>query len=381
MEGAGPRGAASMRGPAHRGTDPAEPRYRTRRALRRPRSVRHVAPQPWTGIALFSDGRPPPGGALPHRPQKDTMTSRLARLCLAVGLLFALALPSAALAHGGGRHHDRSRACRAVENSRVPRGLTAAQAQSLATACTTRAAAVKAANDAFAAATKSARDAYRAAVAPLNAQVRAAFDAKRTACRADRRRRPAPTPAPRSARRSPRSRRSSAPRARRSAPPSARPPRPARPPSAPRSRRSAPRCARCSPPEIRTGCRRPPPSRRPARPAGFPSPAVGLSPPPVYGSATRGRRAAAWPGPARGGKLSHAQRRPHRPTATAADWHRRQRDLVAASLVACPRSVAPDAPSLGLGVAEQLRELPRDRRRRRPMSWRHVIRTTRQPAT
>jgi hypothetical protein len=26
---------------------------------------------------------------------------------------------------------------------------------------------------------------------------------------------------------------------------------------------------------------------------------------------------------------------------TAADWHRRQRDLVAASLVACPRSARP----------------------------------------
>ncbi len=116
------------------------------------------------------------------------MTTRLPRLLLAAGLLFALALPSAALAHGG-RHHerDRSHACRAVDNGRVPRGLTAAQAQSIATACATRAAAVKAANDAFAAATKSARDTYRATVAPLNAQVRAAAAAKRAACRADRR--------------------------------------------------------------------------------------------------------------------------------------------------------------------------------------------------
>src|SRR4051794_24562732 len=103
-------------------------------------------------------GRTAPPGALPTT-EKDTMTSRRPRLCLAVGLLFALALPSSALAHGGGRHHDRSRACRAVENNRVPRGLTAAQAQSLATACTTRATAVKAANDAFAAAAKPARDA------------------------------------------------------------------------------------------------------------------------------------------------------------------------------------------------------------------------------
>jgi hypothetical protein len=29
---------------------------------------------------------------------------------------------------------------------------------------------------------------------------------------------------------------------------------------------------------------------------------------------------------------------PSTATETAADWHRRQRDLVAASLVACPRS-------------------------------------------
>jgi hypothetical protein len=28
-------------------------------------------------------------------------------------------------------------------------------------------------------------------------------------------------------------------------------------------------------------------------------------------------------------------------TTTAADWHRRQRDMVAASLVACPRSTRP----------------------------------------
>jgi hypothetical protein len=32
---------------------------------------------------------------------------------------------------------------------------------------------------------------------------------------------------------------------------------------------------------------------------------------------------------------------PSAATATAADWHRRQRDLVAASLVACPRSSRP----------------------------------------
>ena len=137
-----------------------------------------------TEIRLFRDGQR--RRARSPTTEKDTMTSRLPRLCLAVGLLVALALPSAALGHGGGRHHDRSRACRAVENNRVPRGLTAAQAQSLATACTTRANALKAADDAFAAAAKPARDAYVAAVAPLRAQLRTAFTAKRTACRADR---------------------------------------------------------------------------------------------------------------------------------------------------------------------------------------------------
>jgi hypothetical protein len=147
------------------------------------RAVGGGAPQPH-GNPVVQERTAPPG-ALPHTTEKDTMTSRLPHLCLAVGLLVALALPSAALAHGGG-HHDRSRICRAVENNRVPRGLTAAQAQSLATACTTRANAVKAADDAFVAAAKPARDAYRAAVAPLTTQLRTAFTAKRTACRADR---------------------------------------------------------------------------------------------------------------------------------------------------------------------------------------------------
>ena len=137
----------------------------------------------------YLSGRPAAGPAAPPQPTfKDTMTTRLPRLLLAIGLLLALALPSTALAHGG-RHHerDRSHGCRAVDNGRVPRGLTAAQAQSIATACATRATAIKAANDAFAAATQSARDTYRATVAPLNAQVRAAADAKRAACRPDRR--------------------------------------------------------------------------------------------------------------------------------------------------------------------------------------------------
>jgi len=137
----------------------------------------------------YLNGRPATRrSAFPPPTPQGQMTTRLPRLLLAAGLLLVLALPSAALAHGG-RHHerDRSHGCRAVENGRVPRGLTAAQAQSIAAACATRAAAVKAANDAFAAATKSARDTYRATVAPLNAQVRAAADAKRAACRPDRR--------------------------------------------------------------------------------------------------------------------------------------------------------------------------------------------------
>jgi hypothetical protein len=122
------------------------------------------------------------------------MTSRLARLLLATGVLLMLALPAVASAHGGrdhdrgdrGRGRDASRGCRAVQNGRLPRGLTAEQAQALATACTTRADAVQAADDALDAAVKPALDAYRAAAAPLLAQVRTAAQARRDACRADR---------------------------------------------------------------------------------------------------------------------------------------------------------------------------------------------------
>jgi hypothetical protein len=114
------------------------------------------------------------------------MTSRLSRLLLAVGVLLMLALPAVASAHGG-RDHDRGRtSCRAVQRGVVPRGLTTEQAQALATACTTRAGALKAAGDAFDAATASAQAAYRAAVSPLVAQLRTAETARRTACRADR---------------------------------------------------------------------------------------------------------------------------------------------------------------------------------------------------
>jgi hypothetical protein len=123
------------------------------------------------------------------------MTSRLARLMLATGALLMLALPAVASAHGGrdhdrgdrGRGRDASRVCRAAQDARVPRRLTAEQAQALATACTTRATAVQAADDAFDAAVKPALDTYRAAVTPLLAQVRTAAQARRDACRADRR--------------------------------------------------------------------------------------------------------------------------------------------------------------------------------------------------
>jgi hypothetical protein len=37
--------------------------------------------------------------------------------------------------------------------------------------------------------------------------------------------------------------------------------------------------------------------------------------------------------------MTSATRSPR--TMTAADWHRRQRDMVAASLVACPRATRP----------------------------------------
>jgi hypothetical protein len=112
------------------------------------------------------------------------MTFRLSRILLALGLLVALAMPAAASAHHG-RDRDRG-VCRAVQSNRVPRHLTATQAQQLAAACTARADALRAAATAFNAATQQARDAYRATVTPLAQQVRTAEVAKRTACRADR---------------------------------------------------------------------------------------------------------------------------------------------------------------------------------------------------
>jgi hypothetical protein len=116
------------------------------------------------------------------------MTSRLSRLLPATGMLLALALPATAPAHGGGRDHDRARgACKAVQNGSAPRGLTAEQAQTVATACTARDAAVQAAGDAFEAATTASRETYRAAVTPIVAQIRTAAEAKRAACRPDRR--------------------------------------------------------------------------------------------------------------------------------------------------------------------------------------------------
>src|SRR3954453_11247402 len=91
---------------------------------------------------------------------KEPMTSRLARLLPALAMLLALALPAVASAHGGdrdrGHGHRGARACRAVQNGHVPRGLTAAQAHAVATACTTRANALAAARTAFNTATASA---------------------------------------------------------------------------------------------------------------------------------------------------------------------------------------------------------------------------------
>jgi hypothetical protein len=115
------------------------------------------------------------------------MTTRLARLLLAAVMLLALALPAVASAHGG-RDHDRGngRTCRAVQNGRVPRGLTGAQAQALAAACTTRANAIAAARTAFDTATAPALQTFRTTVTPLVTQVRTAERAKRTACHADR---------------------------------------------------------------------------------------------------------------------------------------------------------------------------------------------------
>ena len=315
------------------GTDSRAARYHT---AKRCDGIEHGR-NPERRAAVTVNGRPAARrAALPPPTPQGHMTTRLPRLLLAAGLLFALALPSAALAHGG-RHHerDRSHGCRAVENGRVPRGLTAAQAQSIAAACATRAAAVKAANDAFAAATKTARDTYRATVAPLTRRSapRPTPSAPRAGPTAGPR--PARTPAPPSARRSPRSRRSTAPPARRSGPPSGPPRRPAPRPCAPPSRRSAPRSARRSPPSS-APLRRPPPSRRPA-PGGIPLPrrrALPTTPLRLFDARTRQppgseRRAAAK-------ALAMLNAAPSATTATAADWHHRQRDLVAASLRRVP---------------------------------------------
>src|SRR4051794_23104668 len=132
-------------------------------------------------IGVLLDARP----AAPRH--KESMTSRFARLLLATTMLLALALPAVASAHGGhGRDRGADRVCRAVRNNHVPRGVTAAQAQALAAACTTRANAIAAATTAFDTATASARATYRTTVAPLAAQLRTASQAKRTACRTDR---------------------------------------------------------------------------------------------------------------------------------------------------------------------------------------------------
>jgi hypothetical protein len=115
------------------------------------------------------------------------MSSRLSRLLLFTGMLLALAMPAVASAHRGhDGDHGANRSCRAVRNGNVPRGLTAAQANAIAAACTARAGALATAATAFDTATKQASDTYKATVTPLVDKIRAAKEAKRTACRPDR---------------------------------------------------------------------------------------------------------------------------------------------------------------------------------------------------
>src|SRR5215212_11428829 len=93
-----------------------------------------------------------------------TLTSRL----LAAGATLALAVPGAALAHGGDHHRNRDGVhCAALKAGRTPQGVTAEQATALIAACDARAAAVKAANTAFLDATKAPRADYRAALTSI----------------------------------------------------------------------------------------------------------------------------------------------------------------------------------------------------------------------
>jgi hypothetical protein len=118
------------------------------------------------------------------------MMLRASRRLAAAGIMLTFALPGAAMAHhghNGFRHsHARGVPCRALEAGRTPARFTADQAAALKDACTTRDAAIKAANAAFRSDTAGARATYKDAVKPLVAELKAAFKARRAACHADR---------------------------------------------------------------------------------------------------------------------------------------------------------------------------------------------------
>ena len=112
------------------------------------------------------------------------------RRLITAGLMLTLAVPSSAMAHRGHHHgfpHFRHRGvpCHALEAGRTPARFTADQASALKAACTTRDNAIKQANATFKADTASARSTYQAAIAPLKADLKAARQARRSACSAD----------------------------------------------------------------------------------------------------------------------------------------------------------------------------------------------------
>jgi hypothetical protein len=120
------------------------------------------------------------------------MTSRLARRLCVAGAALTLAAPGTALAHRGNDDHGNDRSgsrgasCNQLQRGSAPRNVTAEQTQALVAACTTRDAAVKAADDAFTAATKPAADAFRAVATSVATDASAAKTARRAACDADR---------------------------------------------------------------------------------------------------------------------------------------------------------------------------------------------------
>ncbi len=119
------------------------------------------------------------------------MNSRLIRLTLAACAILAVALPSAAVAHGQRGHaygfgKSVRSVCKHVERGRTFRGLSAEQNQALADACAARKAAITAANDAFVADTQADADAYKAVRQSVATDLRAAYTTKRDACAADR---------------------------------------------------------------------------------------------------------------------------------------------------------------------------------------------------